>query len=205
MKLARADFAAGEYRWVAQAMSHLVSAEAGNQPARELYADALEQLGYQAESAVERNAYLTGAMELRSGGKKVPSPLHTASPDTIRALSIENIFDLLGVRLNASKAEGRHIVINWNFSDSGKRYLLNLENSALTYSAERGASNADATLTLTRPTLDAILTQQLSPKQAIESGQLKIEGNPKAFGDLLGLLDSFSPNFEIILPNPPAQ
>lgn len=205
LELAQADFAAGEYRWVAQAMSHLVYAEADNQPAYELYADALEQLGYQTENAVERNSYLTAAMELRSGGKKVPSPLRTASPDTVRALSIENIFDLLGVRLNAPKAEGKHIVINWNFSDSDKRYLLNLENSALTYSAERSASTADATLTLTRPTLDAILTQQLSPKQAIESGQLKVEGNPEAFFSLLGLLDSFSPNFELIAPNPPAQ
>lgn len=205
LKQARVDFAAGEYRWVAQAMSHLVDAEPTNQPALELFADTLEQLGYQAESAVERNAYLTGAMELRSGGKKAPSPLRSASPDTIRALSIENIFDLLGVRLNAPKAEGKHIVMNWNFNDSGKRYQLNLENSALTYSAERVASNPDATLTLSRPTLDAIMTQQLSPKQAIQSGQLKVEGNSEAFVNLLGLLDSFSPNFEIVVPNPPAQ
>ncbi|WP_166365743.1 alkyl/aryl-sulfatase [Pseudomonas akapageensis] len=205
LQRARTDYAAGEYRWVAQAMSYLVDAEPTNPLALELFADALEQLGYQTESAVERNAYLTGAMELRSGGKKVPSPLRTASPDTIHALSIENIFDLLGVRLNAPKAEGKRIVINWNFSDSGKQYQLNLENCALTYTAERIASNPDATLTLTRPTLDAIMAQQLSPKQAIESGELKIEGNAGAFASLLGLLDAFSPNFEIVVPNPPAQ
>jgi alkyl sulfatase BDS1-like metallo-beta-lactamase superfamily hydrolase len=202
---AQADYKAGEYRWVSQAMSHLVDAEPGNQPALDLFADALEQLGYQAESAVERNSYLTGAMELRSGGKKIPSPLRTASPDTIRALSIENIFDLLGVRLNGPKAEGKHIVMNWNFSDSGKNYLLNLENSALTYSADRSAPNPDASLTLTRDTLNAIMTQQLTPQQAIQNGQLKIEGNPQAFGGLLGLMDTFSPNFEVILPNPPTQ
>lgn len=95
--------------------------------------------------------------------------------------------------------------MNWNFSDSGKRYLLNLENSALTYSAERSAANPDATLTLTRDTLNAIMTQQLSPQQAIQSGQLKIEGNGQAFGGLLSLMDTFSPNFEVILPNPTAQ
>ncbi|MNO61010.1 SCP-2 sterol transfer family protein [compost metagenome] len=186
-------------------MNHLVDAEPTNQPALELFADALEQLGYQAESSVERNSYLTGAQELRSGGKKVRSPLRTASPDTIRALSIENIFDLLGVRLNGPKAEGKHIVMNWNFTDSGKQYVLNLENSALTYSADRAAPNPDATLTLNRETLNAIMTQQLTPQQALQGGQLKIEGNAQAFGSLLGLMDTFSPNFEVVLPNPPAQ
>ncbi|MNM52881.1 Metallo-beta-lactamase superfamily protein [compost metagenome] len=202
---ARTDYQAGEYRWVSQAMNHLVDAEPTNQPALELFADALEQLGYQAESSVERNSYLTGAQELRSGGKKVRSPLRTASPDTIRALSIENIFDLLGVRLNGPKAEGKHIVMNWNFTDNGKQYVLNLENSALTYSADRAAPNPDATLTLNRETLNAIMTQQLTPQQALQGGQLKIEGNAQAFGSLLGLMDTFSPNFEVVLPNPPAQ
>ena len=54
---AREDFAKGEYRWVADAMSQVVFAEPDNRAARELGADALEQLGYQSESATWRNAY----------------------------------------------------------------------------------------------------------------------------------------------------
>lgn len=205
LRRAREDFAKGEYRWVAQAAGHVAYAEPQNQPARELAADALEQLGYQAESAVERNSYLAAAMELRSGGKKIPSPLRTASPDTIRALSFEDIFDLLGVRLNASKAEGQHIVLNWNFTDSDKRYVLNLENSALTFSAGRNVPKADATLTLTRPVLDAILAQQLSLKQAMEDGKIKVAGDPRTVGAMFGMFDTFRPDFELIAPNPPAQ
>jgi alkyl sulfatase BDS1-like metallo-beta-lactamase superfamily hydrolase len=203
---ARADFAQGEYRWVAQAMSHVVFADPTNQGARNLGADALEQLGYQAQSAVERNAYLFGAEELRNGKAKIKADdLTTASPDMVKALSVENIFDFLGVRLIAPKAEGKHIVLNWNFSDTGKRYVLNLENSALTYLDGGNAKTADATLTLTRATLDAILLRQLAPKQAIESGQIKIEGNPQAFGMLFSLMDNFALDFEVIAPNPPAQ
>ena len=201
---AREDFARGEYRWVAQAMGHLVYAEPANRAALELGADALEQLGYQAESAVERNAYLTGAMEMRSGGKKVASPMRTASADTVRALSIENIFDFFAVRLNAPKADGKHIVLNWVFTDPAtpvKKYLLNLENSALTFVAGVNAKTADATLTLERSTLDAILAQKMGPKQAIDAGLLKIDGNPQALGAVLGLMDSFSPSFEVIVPN----
>jgi alkyl sulfatase BDS1-like metallo-beta-lactamase superfamily hydrolase len=203
LKRARADYAAGEYRWVAQAMSHVVFAEPDNAEARNLGADALEQLGYQAESAVERNAYLSGAMELRDG-KKAPGAgdLRSDSADTVKALSIENIFDYLGVRLNAPKAEGKHIVINWIFSDSGKKYKLNLENSALTYLSDSNAPNADVTLTLTRATLDAILLKKLAPKQALGTGLIKADGNPQAFGLLLSLMDNFSPDFNIVTPNP---
>jgi len=205
---ARADYAQGQYRWVAQAMSHVVHAEPDNADARNLEADAMEQLGYQAESAVERNAYLTGAMELRSGGKTVASPLRTASPDTIRALSIENIFDFMGVRLNATKAEGLHIVLNWNFSDvapGGKHYVLTLEDSALTWIADSSAKTADATLTLTRGTLDRILAQQLAPKEALQTGLIKVDGNPQALGRLLMLQDNFPTNFEIVMPLKPAH
>ena len=64
---ARQAFKAGDYRWVAQIMNHVVFAEPNNQAAKELEADALEQLGYQAESGIWRNHYLTGAFELRNG------------------------------------------------------------------------------------------------------------------------------------------
>jgi alkyl sulfatase BDS1-like metallo-beta-lactamase superfamily hydrolase len=111
----------------------------------------------------------------------------------------------MGVRLNAGKAEGKHLVINWVFSDTGTRYALNLENSALTYSAERNAAAADATLTMTRPTIDAILAQQLSPQQAITDGKIQVVGDARAFGALLVMLDSFRPDFELIAPNPPAK
>jgi len=200
IKRAHADFARGEYRWVAQAMSHVVFAEPDNAAARELGADALEQLGYQALSAVERNSYLAGAMELRSGGKKTPPTLRTASLDTIHALSIDDIFDFFGVRLNATKAEGKRLRVNWVFTDSGKRYLLNLENSALSFMPDKNDPAADVTLTLNRATLDAILAQQLAPAQAMAQGKIQVAGNPQAFAAMLGMLDDFRPDFEIVMP-----
>ena len=85
-------------------MNHVVFADPENTAARELQADALEQLGYQAESGPWRNFYLTGAQELRQGvGTKVTTGT-TASPDTIRAMPLDLFFDYLGVRLNGPKA-----------------------------------------------------------------------------------------------------
>src|SRR5215470_13117140 len=153
---AREDFKAGHYRWVASAMNQVVFADPANRAARELGADALEQLGFQAESATWRNAYLIGAMELRNGVPKIPG-FNIVNADTVKALNNEMFFDFLGVRLNAAKAEGKTLVINWSFTDSNQRIALNLDNSALTYVAGKQAPNADATVTLARATLDAVI------------------------------------------------
>ena len=112
-------------------MNQVVFADPANREARELGADALEQLGYQAEAATWRNAYLMGALELRNGVTKVPG-IGALSAEVLKALPIELIFDLWAVRLNPEKAEGKTIVINWTFTDVGEEFALNLENSALT-------------------------------------------------------------------------
>ena len=158
LKRAREDFAAGQYRWVASVMSQLVFADPANKEARELGADALEQLGYQSEAATWRNAYLLGALELRSG---VPAQRGDgANAELLKGVSIDLAFDFLGVRLNAAKAEGKHIVVNWTFTDLNQTYAMNLENSALTHTSGKLADNADVSVTLTRAALDAISLKQ---------------------------------------------
>ncbi|MBK6614579.1 alkyl sulfatase dimerization domain-containing protein [Ottowia sp.] len=195
---AREDFKKGEYRWVASAMNQLVFADPANSAARELGADALEQLGYQSEAATWRNAYLAGAMELRGGVPKIPAR-SSSNPDTLKATSNELYFDYMAVRLNAAKAEGKKVVINWNFTDSKQQLALTLENSALTH-APGQARNADATLTLSRATLDAITLRQTTFPEAIQSGQIKLEGDRAKIGELLGMLDTFEQMFPIVEP-----
>ena len=199
---ARADFARGGYRFVAEAMSHVVFADPSNTEARRLGADALEQLGYASESATWRNAYLLGATELRQGLSNTAARA-PVSPDVLRAMDLDHVFDLLGVRLNAEKAEGRHLVINWVFPAPAKPYVLNLENCALTYLVDRRSARADATVTLARATLDRLLLRELSLADAMQSGSIRIEGDPAPLVELLGLLDDFSLMFEVVEPKRP--
>lgn len=199
MARAREDFANGEYRWVADAMSQVVFAEPGNTAARELAADAMEQMGYQAESATWRNAYLFGALELRRGMMAPAAPAR-AGKDIVRGLSLDLFFDFLGVRLNGDKAEGKAIVVNWTFPDLGERYALTLQNCALTYLAERHAEAADATVTLDRTVLNRIILRELALPEAIAQGLVRIEGNPLKVAELFGLFDDFTMAFEIVEP-----
>jgi alkyl sulfatase BDS1-like metallo-beta-lactamase superfamily hydrolase len=194
---ARDDFKAGSYRWVASVMNQVVFADPANRQARELGADALEQLGYQAEAATWRNAYLMGAMELRNGLTKLP--VGASSLDVIRAIPTEAIFDLWAVRLNPEKADGKTLVINWTFTDVNETFTLNLENSALTNIRGKLAAKAGAGFTLTRAVLNSVLTRQTFP-DAIRTGSISVDGEPGKIGELFAMLDEVSPDFPIVEP-----
>jgi alkyl sulfatase BDS1-like metallo-beta-lactamase superfamily hydrolase len=196
---AAADFDKGEFRFVAQALGHLVFAEPDHAAARALLADTLEQLGYAAESATWRNAYLFGAQELRQGMPKVPArpPMPR---ETLAALRSSQLWDVLGIRLNGPKAEGKHIVLNWRFSDTGETFVLNLENCALTYAEGAQAENADASFTLARATLDEVIAKLTSFPEAVAAGKIELAGNPMKLAELMGLMDEFPRMFEIVEP-----
>ncbi|WP_273420920.1 alkyl/aryl-sulfatase [Curvibacter lanceolatus] len=195
---ARADFAKGEYRWVAEVVNQVVFSDPDNREARELQAATLEQMGYQAESATWRNAYLQGASELRNGVPKGATV--SSSADVVQALSIENLFDFMGVRLDGQRAAGKTIVLNWVFTDTQQRYAMTLDNAALTYLKGKTDPQADATLTLPRSVLDAINTKQLSLRDAVGAGKVQIAGKAEKVGELLGLIDEFQPGFPVVTP-----
>jgi alkyl sulfatase BDS1-like metallo-beta-lactamase superfamily hydrolase len=201
---ARKDFEAGNYRWVAEVMNQVVFADPNNAEARALAADALEQLGYQSESAPWRNVYLTGAQELRVGKQKTP-PTSTASADVIRAIPLPLFFDYLAIRLDPAKAEGKKTIINWILPDTKQQARMTLENSALTHVMDKQATDADATITLDRATLDLITLRQKTFPQAMQDGSVKVQGNPAKIGELLGMLEEFNPMFDVVTPNPIAS
>lgn len=199
MQKAKADYAQGHYRWVAQVTSKIVFANPNNQAARHLEADALEQLGYQAESGPWRNFYLTGAQELRNGVVKGPTP-NTASPDTVRAMSPEMFFDYLAVHINGEKAANAKAIFNVDLGNDGGKYKLELENGVLNHTANVQADNADATMTLTRATLNKIILQEETLKQAQTKGEVNITGDSAKLDQMLSYMDKFEFWFNIVTP-----
>ena len=199
LKKAKDDYAQGNYRWVAQVVSKVVFADPENKTARDLEADALEQLGYQAESGPWRNFYLTGAQELRNGVQKLPTP-NTASPDTVRAMTPEMFFDYLAVHINGEKAANAHALLNFDFGNDGGKFKVELENGVLNHTANSSAENADATITLSRDTLNKIILKEESLDDAKSKGDVKITGNAEKLNELLGYMDKFEFWFNIVTP-----
>ncbi|WP_284242408.1 alkyl sulfatase C-terminal domain-containing protein, partial [Neomesorhizobium albiziae] len=188
----------GEYRWLAMALKHVVFADPDNTVAKDLLADSYEQMGYQAESGPWRSIYLMGAFELRNG---VPTGggTVTASSDTIRAMPPELLFNYLGVRLNGEKAAGKKLSLNVNFTDLNQPYELLIENGALEVNPAL-ASDAEATVTLTKPVLDSVQLGETTLEQAIANGDIKVEGRKEALGEFLAMLDNYPFWFNIVTP-----
>ena len=201
---AREDFRKGEYRWVASATNQVVFADPANRAARELCADALEQMGYQAESGPWRDAYLVGAAELRNGMPKIPGQ-GTANADTIKALTTAAFFDYLGSRLDATKAEGKAMTINVAVTDLRQQFVLILSNSALTWVQGRQTARADTTLTLARPALDALALRQTILPEAVKAGLARVEGDAAKPEALFAMLDTFDVMFEVVEPKKAAK
>ncbi|WP_067584992.1 alkyl/aryl-sulfatase [Endozoicomonas ascidiicola] len=199
LEKARADFIDGEYRWVATALNHVVFAEPDNQEAKNLLADTLEQMGYQAESGPWRNFYLSGAKELRQGVMAVATP-STTSPDIVKNLNLETYLDYLGVRLNHPEAAGKELSFNVVMPDINQQFTLNVENGVLNYTMNKQMDHPQATIRLDRSTLDAINLQQTKVADAIDAGDVKIFGDQDKVNQFISLLDVFPFWFNIVTP-----
>lgn len=197
---AREAYERGEYRWSAQLLNHLVFADPGNAAARELEADALEQLGYQAESAPWRNVYLSGAKELRDGVVRVAAP-SAANPDVVAAMSADMLLDFLAIRLNGERAADAEVAITLVFSDLDERYAIEVANGVLNHTEGRDAAGEQLRITTTHAAFIGLLAggaQALA--KAAQSGEIDLDGEAGKLAELAGLLDEFEFWFDIVTP-----
>ena len=196
---AQASFDKGDYRWVAEVLTHLVFAEPDNGAARELLARAYDQLGYQAESGPWRDAYLSGAWELRHG---VPQGAGTVGGalDLLRNTPIERFLDTMAVLIDGAKAADRHTVINLVLSDAGESHVLELSNGVLHHWREPPRAGADATITVTRALFIDMLTGQAGLRETLESDALDVEGSRVQLLRFFALFEQPDTAFPIVAP-----
>ena len=167
-------FQEGDYRWVVQVMNHAVFADPTNSDVRNLQADAFEQLGYQAESGTWRNAYLTAARELRYGSLRIPASM---GRQIAHAITIEQLFDMIGVRFNPEKFNHGSVRINWHFEDLEEDHVLGIQRSTIFHDPHTNDDAGDAGITTTRKTIALILGGQKTLEEASEAKDIVIQGN----------------------------
>jgi alkyl sulfatase BDS1-like metallo-beta-lactamase superfamily hydrolase len=199
LQKAREAFERGEYRWVAELLNHLVFANPENAEARHLQADTFEQLGYQAESSTFRNSYLMGAQELRQG----PPPAartQIRGKGLLMAMTIQQVFDTLAVRLKSDEVAGVTVSLNWTFTDINEKWLVGISHRTLFSTPGRHDPQAAASIITTRHTLLEVITQSTTFLEQIQAGNIFIEGDSTALITVLGNLDTFQTNFSIVEP-----
>ncbi len=198
--LAKAETAsaAGEYRWAAMLLNHLVFADPENHKARESLADVYTQLAYRAEAGTWRNIYLTGAQELRHGVANWP--MQRMSLDLVRATPTAMMLDFAAVRLNPERAAGKHFSLNLVLPDLGEKHLVSVHNSVLIHEAGVTDDKADATVTLGRDDLMQTLLASVPVRLKTMTGAIAIKGDSNAYAELVALIDPVDANFPVVTP-----
>ena len=161
--------AEGKYLHATEILDKLVQAEPDNRMAKDLLADAFEQIGYQQENPGLRNSFLSGAYELRND---IPTAatMSTASPDTIRAMSTGQFLDFLGIRMDARKAEGLNFTMNLSTPDNGEKFAIELANATLTNIQGFLTENPDLTMTINRSDLEQVMKGATTLEALIDDG-----------------------------------
>ncbi|MCF8208899.1 MAG: MBL fold metallo-hydrolase [Rhodoferax sp.] len=194
---AQRAFDVGDYRWSAEVLKHVVYADSSNAPARELLARSFDQLGYLAEAATWRNAYLVGAQELRNGPPKQGMSKEMML-DMLTHTPIERFLEAMAANLNADKAGDTRLKINLVFTDVQESHVLTLDNAVLHHHKAAPASDANATLSLTKAFFLKMVIGSAGAKDLLLSKETKIDGSTLDLGKFFSLLDKPTGTFPIV-------
>ncbi|MEH6345097.1 MAG: alkyl sulfatase dimerization domain-containing protein [Bermanella sp.] len=198
LKNAQGLFDKGNYRFVAEVLSHLVFSDPSNTAARQLLARTYDQLGYQAESGPWRDVYLTGAYELRHNRpEKGFNP--AMAKDLLMHAPLEKYFDTLAVRLDGVEAEGEEMILNFTFPDLGVTHVVKIENSVLHHYIGEPLADADATITQDHETFVDIAVELVTPVNAMLDGKLKVD-NLLAMRKFKSMTSDPDFTFDIVMP-----
>ena len=193
LRKAQKDFEKGEYQWVAQITKELVYADPSNQKARNLCADALEQLGYQAESGAWRNAYLMGAAELRRGNLSKLARSANGLTATMGEMTIAMLLDYIGIMSDANAAQNDDLTLNLTVTDVNEQFYVTRKNGILLSYPSENHPDAQASVTCKRLQLFALMQGQ-------KAGQIQISGDPTVLKRLLAYASKFEKTFNVIEP-----
>jgi alkyl sulfatase BDS1-like metallo-beta-lactamase superfamily hydrolase len=189
----------GDYAFAAELLDKIVAYTGDNEKANFLLADCYEQMGYQEESSLARNWYLTAALELRSGKKLLPQPVQTAGKDVLGAVPPDLVMDVFATRIVPERSDkvGR---IAFVFDLNGQKIGVEVENGVLNSLNDYEPEGSFGTVTTDNLGLFSVLSKQMSLEQAISKGLIKTTKKDK-FAQFLSLLDDQIPRqFNLVRP-----
>ena len=193
---AKKAMGAGDYRWSSDLLNSLIFADPKNADGRSLLADSYEQQGYQAESAIWRNMYLSAARDLREG---IKASITTQSIDMISAIPTGLLLDSVATRLDPAKIGNKSLAINFAFTDRQEKAKISVGNAVMF--SEMGMSHAKPAVTVSGPRqLFLALLFLKMPLAQLESAGLKVEGERNAIEALQAALDPMPGPFNIAEP-----
>lgn len=164
--------ASGDYRWVAELLTHVLRVDPDDTEARRLKADALRRLGYRAVNPIWRNNYLMAAREIDGTldhGRLLGALRALANPDVAATLPIPLLLRALATRLDPARSEGVHLPVALDGADTGRGYGLEVRSVVADVLAD-APPGAALSIRADEATLRALLAGRVTWEQAFAGG-----------------------------------
>lgn len=195
-------FEQGQYRFVAELLNYLVFAEPQCMEARLLLADTLEQLGYQTENGNWRNAYLTGAFELRNMSPsyypdKYPK-MDSFTMESISGLTPVMMLEYLAIKVDIKIAQGEHLMIYLDVKDENQKFFIEIKNCVLNFRKIERFSLDITTLVMTKEEFGKLIL--FVPQISLEELKIECIGKREEGELFVKMFEQFEFWFNIIEP-----
>ena len=190
-------FESGDYAWAAELLDKLVFDDPTDAQAKARLAATYDQLGYQAESSLWRNIYLSGADELRNGVRAAPA----GGAGYLAGATLPLMLDAIAVRLDPAKAGEGRVAMEIALTDAPDRAFVTVANRVLVHEAEIAGRRADASLKIARADMAQVLAGGPAIlEEKLATGKAQLVGDKAAVLRLLGWIETPRGNFPIVTP-----
>ncbi len=176
---ARKAFDKADHQWCAELLTHVIRVNRDDQEARKLKAGALRQLAYKTDNTNWRNWRISSARELDGTLNKqvaLATMNSLAAPEIVRALPLSKFFEAMTVRLDPVKSADARVTVAFRITDANQAYAVEVRRGVAQIH-ESPPPKADVTLDVTMSVIQRIITRQTNFINALQSGEIKAEGN----------------------------
>ncbi|HEY6964745.1 MAG TPA: alkyl sulfatase dimerization domain-containing protein [Erythrobacter sp.] len=197
LALAENAYAGGDYRWSSDLAQNLVFAAPDSAKAKALLAQSYEQQGYQAESAIWRNQFLSAANDLRRGRAESSA---AQSNDMIAAISTQELLDSAATLFAPEKPGARNFSIAIEIPDRGETATLEVGEEVMIGRAGVLPETPAVTIRGPRRALLALMFVKMPAAAVAKMPGVTIEGDLAALQSLVDNLDPLPHGFDIVVP-----
>ncbi|MGV9772359.1 alkyl sulfatase C-terminal domain-containing protein [Streptosporangium sp. NPDC003464] len=129
----------------------------------------------------------------RSHGRPSLSRPERAHSDRFRALTAEQIFDSLAIRVHGPNTWDERFIIDWHLTDLDERHRTTMSNGAMIHERTTSGDGADLRLRLTEQRLLGLLARR-------RRRRIDHDGDLGVLRRLTAVLEDPTPDFAIVTP-----
>jgi alkyl sulfatase BDS1-like metallo-beta-lactamase superfamily hydrolase len=161
-----------------------------------MLAQSYEQQGYQSESAIWRNQFLSAATDLRATR---PARPQSQSNDLVAALATQELLDSAATRFAPERFGNRKLTVALELTDRKEQALIEANSRVMIGRMGAGTTTPDVTIRGPRVMLLALMFLK-QPVSAMQAAGLQVEGDAAGLQALIDALDPMPQGFAIIEP-----